>query len=562
MIPGRASQDPPGAAPRAARLSFRSLRGVALVSSLAAAALACGGGTAGTPSPPPPTVAVGATISDLSGVNELLAADIQFTTDILDQLFVQLLSEQADFTEHPPTFAPELALGYDWSEDHRGLTFHLREDAVWSDGVPITAEDVRWTWQAQTSPEIAWTYADMKDAITDVEVVDAHTVRFHFREAYSTQLLDAIEGKILPKHAWEQIPFSAWRQRADWFRDHLVTSGPFVLGAWRPGEEIVLERNERYFDRTKPKLDRVVFRIAPDAAGHTEQLLAGTLDFACGITPADALRIAPRQDLRVVAFDNRQYDFVCWNTLRPPFDDADIRRALTLAIDRQALVDTLFKTYARVASSPIPSTFWAHDPNLRPLPYDPAEARRILAMKGFSDSDGDGIVERQGRPFSFELTTNSSNRNRSAAVVMIQEQLRKVGIAATARTIEIHALSDANRKHDFDATISGWAIDTTLDLTPYFHSSESAGGYNIGSYQSLEADRLLEAARRAETPQAALPDLLRLQQVLHADQPFTFLWEPQRLCGVRADLIDVQPNAISAYFNLPDWQRRARPDRR
>ena len=85
-----------------------------------------------------------------------------------------------------------------------------------------------------------------------------------------------------------------------------------MLGAWRPGEEIVLERNERYFDRTKPKLDRVVFRIAPDAAGHTEQLLAGTLDFACGITPADALRIAPRKDLRVVAFDNRQYDFVCW----------------------------------------------------------------------------------------------------------------------------------------------------------------------------------------------------------------------------------------------------------
>ena len=155
-----------------------------------------------------------------------------------------------------------------------------------------------------------------------------------------------------------------------------------------------------------------------------------------------------------------------------------------------------------------------------------------------------------------------ANRLFGAPLFQGLEQLRKVGIAATARTIEIHALSAAHRKHDFDATISGWAIDTTLDLTPYFHSSESAGGYNIGSYQSLEADRLLEAARRAETPQAALPDLLRLQQVLHADQPFTFLWEPQRLCGVRADLIDVQPNAISAYFNLPDWQRRARPDRR
>ncbi len=531
-----------------------------MIGVLAGATFGCGGERAGTPAPAPlPARAVGATIADLSGVNELLAADIQFTTDILDQLFVQLLSEQADFTEHPPTFAPELARSYDWSPDHRQLTFHLRADAVWSDGVPITAEDVRWTWQAQISPDIAWSYADLKDAITDVEVVDPHTVRYHFREAYTTQLLDAIEGKILPKHAWEQIPFSEWRQRADWFRDHLVTSGPFRLAAWKPGEEIVLARNERYFDPAQPKLDRVVFRVAPDAASHIEQLLAGTLDFACGVTPADAARIAPREDLRIVAFDNRQYDYVCWNTLRPPFDDPEIRRALTLAIDRQALVDTLFKGYARVASSPIPSNFWAHDPALAPLPYDPAEARRILAAKGFGDRDGDGIVERQGKSFAFELSTNSSNRIRSAAVVLIQEQLRKVGIAATPRTLEIHALTEANRAHDFDATISGWAIDTTLDLKPYFHSTESAGGYNIGSYRNAEVDRLLEAARRTPTPQDALPDLLRIQQVLHAEQPYTFLWEPQRLCAVRSDLADVHPNAISAYFNLPEWQRRATP---
>ena len=142
---------------------------------------------------------------------------------------------------------------------------------------------------------------------------------------------------------------------------------------------------------------------------------------------------------------------------------------------------------------------------------------------------------------------------------MIQEQLRKVGVAATPRTIEIHALTEANRAHDFDATVSGWAIDTTLDFRPYFHSTESAGGYNIGSYANAEVDRLLDTSRRAPSPEAALPDLLRMQQILHAEQPYTFLWEPQRLCAVRADLAEVRPNAISAYFNLPEWQRRAAP---
>ena len=541
-------------------LSKGPLRAAALAA-VAGLAFACSGDrSAPTGRSGRAATAVGATITDLSGVNELLASDIQFTTDVLDQLFLQLLSEQPDFTEHPPTFAPELARSYEWSDDHRTLTFHLREDAVWSDGVPITAEDVRWTWQAQVSPQVAWSYADLKEAITDVQVVDPHTVRYLFKEVYPNQLIEANEGKILPRHVWSQIPFSEWHEKADWFREHLVTSGPFRLGAWRPGEELVLIRNERYFEPALPKLDRVIFRVSPDAATHVTQLLAGALDFACGITPGDAAQIATRADLRLVVFDNRQYDYICWNTLRAPFDDPEIRRALTLAIDRQSLVDTLFRGYARVASSPIPSNIWAHDHALKPLPYDPAETRRILAAKGFADRDGDGVLERDGRPFVFELTTNSSNRIRTAALVLIQEQLRKVGVAATPRTIEIHALTESNLAHDFDATLSGWAVDTTLDLKPYFHSSESAGGYNFGSYRNSEVDRLLDTARRAPTPEAAQPDLLRLQQILGLEQPYTFLWEPQRLCAVRADLEEVRPNALSAYFNLAEWHRRATPD--
>ncbi len=536
------------------------LRAAALAA-LAGLALACSPDRPATPAAAGRgATAVGATISDLSGVNELVASDISFTTDVLDQLFLGLLTEQPDFTEHPPTFAPELAQSYEWSEDRHVLTFHLRPDAVWSDGVPITAEDVRWTWQAQVSPQVAWSYSHLKDAITDVQVIDPQTVRFLFKDVYTYQLVDAIEGKILPRHIWSQVPFSEWHEKADWFREHLVTSGPFRLGAWRPGEEVVLTRNERYLDPALPKLDRVIFRVAPEAATHVEQLLAGVLDFACGLTPGDATRIAADKDLRIVAFDNRQYDYICWNTLRAPFDDPEIRRALTLAIDRQALVDTLFKGYARLASSPIPSNVWAHDPALRPLPYDPAEARRILERKGFADRDGDDILDRDGRPFAFELTTNSSNRLRTAALVMVQEQLRHVGIAVTPRTIEIHTLTEANLAHDFDATLSGWAVDTTLDLKPYFHSTESAGGYNFGSYRNAEVDRLLDASRRAATPEAAKPDLVRMQQILSDEQPYTFLWEPQRLCAIRADLVDVRPNALSAYFNLPEWQRRATPD--
>jgi len=515
--------------------------------------LACGRSPA-PEAPPPPAQAVGVTIADLSGVNELVAADVQFTSDILDQLFVQLLAEQDDFQEHPPTFRPELASSHEWSADRKTITFHLRPDAVWSDGAPITADDVRFTWEAQKSDAVAWSYSHLKESISDVEVVDPHTVRFHVTQDYAYLLVDLNDGKILPRHAWGAVPFADWRGSADRFRETLVTSGPFRLAEWRPGERIVLEKNDRFYDRARPRLDRVEFRVAPDAATHADLLAAGAIDFACGLSPADARRLEGKPGVRLVPFDFRQYDYVCWNSRRKPFDDPEIRRAMTLGIDRQALVDTLFAGFARVAVSAIPSNFWGFDRELAPWPYDPAEARRILAAKGFRDSNGDGIVERSGKPFSFELTTNSSNRMRGDALVLIQEQLRQIGVDARPVTMEIHTLTERNVAHEFDATLSGWAVDTTLDIKPYFHSSEADGGYNFGDYRNPEVDRRLDAARRAASPELARPDLVEIQRILHREQPYTFLWEPKRICAVRDELAYVRPNALSSYFNLAEWR--------
>jgi ABC-type transport system substrate-binding protein len=126
-----------------------------------------------------------------ASVNEVISASSVVTDEVLFRMFLHLVEEQPDFEEHPPTFAPQLARSYEWSADHKALTFHLRDDAVWSDGVPITAEDVRWTWQAQTNPEVGWDSSFMKEGIKDVEVVDSHTVRFHYDRVYSKQLLDA-----------------------------------------------------------------------------------------------------------------------------------------------------------------------------------------------------------------------------------------------------------------------------------------------------------------------------------------------------------------------------------
>ncbi|MBZ0090152.1 MAG: hypothetical protein K8H90_07220, partial [Thermoanaerobaculia bacterium] len=434
--------------------------------------------------------------------------------------------------------------------------------ATWSDGQPVTAEDVRFSWQAQRSDEVAWAYSDSKDTIRDVEIVDPRTVRFHFSEVYPFQVVDANDGKILPSHVWSRLPLSEWRRNADWFRDHLVVSGPYRMSAWRPGQEVVLERNERFHDPQRPRLDRVRFRVVPDQAAQVEQLIAGSLDFLPAVPPQSASRLAATPEVELLVFPGRQYDYICWNTLRPPFDDAEVRRALTLGIDRQALVDTLWKGYARVAAGPILTGVWARNADLAAWPYDPREARRLLAARGFVDADGDGIVERHGKSFRFELDTNSSNRLRSEALVLIQEQLRRIGVDARPRTYEIQTLTERNLRHEFDATLSGWAIDTTLDLRPYFHSSEADGGYNFGAWGNAEVDRLIEEVRRVDEIAEAKPLFARIQAILHAEQPYTFLWEPQRLAAVRRELAEVEPNALSPLFNLSRWWRRAAAPRR
>jgi peptide/nickel transport system substrate-binding protein len=524
----------------------------------------CGGpgGRDGGETPPPAAVesrpqrggtVVVSWIASPTGVNEITTQATAITTEVVRQLFLHLLEEMPDFEEHPPTMAPQLARSFEWSPDHKVLTFHLREDAVWSDGVPITADDVRFTWQAHTNPDVAWNSAFMKERILDVEVVDPHTARFHFSQPYAKQILDANEGVILPKHAWGKLPFSKWRESSDWFLQNLVVSGPFTVGSWQPQQDVVLVRNERYYRKDRPYLDKVVVRNNPDAASQITQLFSGNVDFVPQVQPGDFERIKADPRLELIAYWFRLFVCAVWNIRDPRFADADVRRALTLAIDRQTIVDTLLSDgVGRVAVSPIVQSVWAFDRTLKPLPYDPAEARRILESKGWKDTDGDGILDKGGKPFSFVLLSNSGNQQRIDAAVMIQDQLKKVGIRVEPRVVEFNSLISQAVEGKFEALIFGFIMDTSLDMTAQF-GSKSTQEANFGGYNSPEFDRLMAEAMAKPDIRDAKPILDRIQQLIHRDQPMTFLWESKRLSAVNRRVHDVKPTVLFSLINLEDW---------
>ena len=344
------------------------------------------------------------------------------------------------------------------------------------------------------------------------------------------------------------------RSDPGWFFEHLVTNGPFRLESRTPGRELVLGRNPDHFEAGLPRLKRVILRAVPDSTALTNQLLAGELDVATGIAATDADRIDGRPGLRLIAYTNRQFTFVVWNTSKPWFEDAATRRALALAIDRHAIVDTIWHGYATVGSSPIISGVWAHDPDLEPWPHDPAAARAALAEAGWvdADGDGDGILERGGVPFRFELATYAGAGARWDAMQMIQADLRAVGIDAQPRRFDPNALNDRLSAQDFDAAASAFAIDTSLDFGFVFHS-ESIGGFNFAAYANPEVDRLIDTFATRTDPLEGREDLHRLQRILHDDQPMLVLWESMSLAAFDDELESVAPNALSPLANLEEW---------
>jgi peptide/nickel transport system substrate-binding protein len=276
-----------------------------------------------------------------------------------------------------------------------------------------------------------------------------------------------------------------------------------------------------------------------------------------GIAPADAKRVIRTAGLELVVFPDRGYSQIRWNLRRPLFADPRVRRALTMAIDREAINQVVYRGFARPCVGPILSQMWAFNHDLQHLPYDPATARRLLAESGWSDYDGDGMLDRDGVGFSFEILTNSENELRQDICLLVEENLERVGIQANPRFVEWGTLLALESRGDFDAIVSRWIEPTLIDLGELWHSApEGMVTDNSGGYSNPEVDRLLAEVEAATTFEDQKPLFDRIQELVVADQPYTFLAETSRLVGVRTRVRGAVFNAATPYFNLEEWYVR------
>ncbi len=486
------------------------------------------------------------TEADADALSPLISAG-NTGSDVYGQIFCQLARIKPDMKD----FEPWLASGWEFSPDRKSLTFHLRNDVKWHDGVRFSAYDVEFSFGLYSNEEIGWKTIRWLEDIESVTAVDSFTVRFDFRQTYPDQFIDAWILRPLPKHILESVPPENMRT-AD-FNRRPVGNGPFRFVEWVPQQKIELAANEDYF-LGRPCLNRLIWKMIPDETSLLTQLGNGQIDLWPVVPTGPKSRVSDLPNVNVYRYPSRVYHFVCWQIADPLFADRNVRRALTMAIDRQKLIDSLLDGMGQPATGPIPSFLWAYDPNLRQIEFNPEEARRILAREGWMDHDGDGWLDKDGRRFEFEIITNGDNQLRADITVVVQEDLRRIGVKVTPRLLEWTVFVDRiTRKKDFQAAVSAWVSAIKVDLTTIWHSKSIKDKYNLGHYANATVDSLIDRARVEMDRDKAAVLWSQAQQIIIDDAPYAFLFVTDEVTAADKRVRNIHPTTYSWDYNLDRW---------
>ena len=249
------------------------------------------------------------------------------------------------------------------------------------------------------------------------------------------------------------------------------------------------------------------------------------------------------------------YTFLGYNLKNSRFADKRVRQAISYAINKDEIIQGVLLGLGRQATGPYKPGTWPHNPNVKTYPYDPARARELLAAAGWRDTNGDGILERNGEPFVFEIITNQGNEVRAKCAEIIQRRLAEVGITVKIRILEWAAfVNDFINKRKFEATILGWTIPLDPDGYDVWHSSKTGPDeLNFISFKNREVDELLEAGRSTFDMQKRKRAYDRIQEILAEEQPYTFLYDPDALPIIHARFRGIQPAPIGIGYNFIKW---------
>jgi peptide/nickel transport system substrate-binding protein len=483
--------------------------------------------------------------------------------DIADQIFLKLADlGLSTNTIGDEDFQPQLAEGWEW-DGPLTLEFHLDPRARWQDGQRVTAADVAFTFDAYTDSAVASPFRHALRRIASVTARDSLTPVFRFRERYPEMFFDAVyQMRILPAHLLRGVPRDQWRTAA--FGRQPVGSGPYRFVSWRAGESLELAADSTFF-LGRPGIRRLIWRFTPDVQVATTQLIADQADGREAlVTPENIARARAAQQLTLYPYRGSAYGYLGFNLAangdttqpHPIFGDRQVRRALTMAVDRARLLQNVFGDVAKVPPGPMSQLWWIWDSTIRALPYDTAEAARMLYARGWRDTDGDGVRDKAGQPLTFRVLVPSTSGTRRQYARLLQEQFRAVGARMEIDEVEQAVQTDRAQAGRFDAILLGWNTDPTPSSgLVQIWTRAGFGGSNYLRYDSPEFDRLVDRATGGAVTRAQARLAWRQAiETINGDAPAIFLFAPDNVAAIHSRVVDVKLRPDSWAALLWTWR--------
>lgn len=456
-------------------------------------------------------------------------------------------------------FTPRLARSWNWSADSLSITFNLDPRARWHDGRPVRASDVKFSVDLVKNPAVGAPAAPLVANVDSISVRDSLTAVAWFGKRTPEQFYDLVyQVSIIPQHVYGGVPPAQLRE-SDRLRQP-VGSGRFRFVRWEPGVRIEIAADTANY-RERAKLDRVIWTISPDPTAGVGRVLAGQADMWEILPPDQLPRFTSSPDLRVQPYPGFQHVAMGMNlrdgaTTRPHpiFSDIAVRRALSMAVDRQGMLRNVFDTLGKIAYGPFPRSLGVADTTLKLPPYDVARANALLDSAGWLRG-ADSIRQKQGRRLKFNLFAPTSSRFRIAYAQLLQQQLRGVGAEVEVRQVDFPTFDSHQKSRNFDAVMLGLSTDPSPSgARQMWHSAGATKtGVNYVSYMSPRFDALLDSAIASFDPARTKSYARRAYQVLADDAPAIWLYDVPTIAGLHRRFRTKDLRADGYWAGLAEW---------
>jgi peptide/nickel transport system substrate-binding protein len=434
-------------------------------------------------------------------------------------------------------FTPRLAESWTWSPDSMSIAFHINPKARWHDGEAVRASDVRFTYRLLTDTLLGSPIASALGGIDSVTVRDSLTAVVWYHRHTPEEFFDFVYNvAVLPEHLLKDIPVKSLASSS--FARNPVGSGRFRFAEWKGGSRIELVSDSANY-RGRAMLDRVVWLVTPDMSAATTRLLTGEADFLEVVRGPAVQQVLASPRLRLLTSPSLDYGYIAFNVRRVPFSNRDIRRALSMAVDRAALARNVFDSLALPGIGPVTRALPAAN-GAAALPYDSAGAAAILAAH---------------KPVSFKLMVPTSSAVRMKYATLLQAQYHKFGVTVTVEPLEVNAFVQRLTHGEFDAVLNAWHSDPSPAAVLQAWGSDALppSGANFAGYQSGTFDALVDSASRSFDPARARSYYGRAYQVINTDAPAVWLYEATNESGVNRRVHVTGTRADAWWAALADW---------